>query len=213
MLLSFAFHGFQWEMHSILNHFFLCITCCFCIATFSIFSLFLVFSGLVIMYLRMVFFGLILFRTCWVLCICKFMSFTKFGMLLVIMSWNTLSPFLLGHQWPFHIVPEVRHTVLVFVLFFSSLFLRSEIFYQFDFTFKFYWGHPVKKNVFKISDVLLFSSKTFTWFFFIIFIFLLKTFFPSFLKVCTCTSCMVILTVALNSLKSLIIPTSEWTLG
>lgn len=135
-------------------------------------------------------------------------------MLLVIISWNTLSPLLLGHQWPFHIVPQAPHTVLVFVLFFSSLLLRLENVYQFGSTFKFYWGYPLKKQfLLKISDVLLFSSKVFTWFFFMISIFLLRTFFPSFLKVFTCTSCMVIPTVALNSLKSLIILTSEWTPG
>lgn len=67
------------------------VICHFSQATCKIFSVFLAFSNLIVMYLGMIFFIFILFGVFWTLNTCKFMYFTKFGKFGTIISPNTVT--------------------------------------------------------------------------------------------------------------------------
>lgn len=110
---------------------------------------------------------------------CKSMSFTKFGEFSVTFSSNTLSPLLMEHQWPFHIVSQVCDA-LFFCLFNFLSVSQVEKFLLIDLQVL---SRSSIVNFFFLIQNFYFSVLYFLFgSFFIIFTSLLGTCFPSFYK-------------------------------
>ena len=99
----------------------LCVTCCFSLAAFNIFSLCLIFINLINMCLQVFCLGFILFGTLWVSWTWVAISFHilgKFQLLSQVFSHDLSFPLLLGHLYDsnvaaFNIVSEVSEVVLI----------------------------------------------------------------------------------------------------